>query len=166
MVFAAIVIVLVFTAGTALMMWLGEQINKYGIGNGISILLFAGIIARLPQTVYLHFRVLEAGSRNRRSRLRSAAVLCFCYSLGRSLPRCCLDHHLYAGQRKKDPHPVRKACSRQKDVRRSVQPPSHQGCARRRTSHHLRQLHSFHSEYDQPVRKRQGRLLGRVLQCV
>ena len=51
MVFAAIVIVLVFTAGTALMMWLGEQINKFGIGNGISILLFAGIIARLPFTV-------------------------------------------------------------------------------------------------------------------
>ena len=51
MVFAGIVIVLVFTAGTALMMWLGEQINKYGIGNGISMLLFAGIIARLPVTV-------------------------------------------------------------------------------------------------------------------
>ncbi len=50
-VFAAIVIVLVFTAGTALMMWLGEQINKNGIGNGISILLFAGIIARLPFTI-------------------------------------------------------------------------------------------------------------------
>ena len=52
-VFTAIVIVLVFTAGTALMMWLGEQINKFGIGNGISILLFAGIIARFPRTVYL-----------------------------------------------------------------------------------------------------------------
>ncbi|MBQ0098094.1 MAG: preprotein translocase subunit SecY [Oscillospiraceae bacterium] len=49
--FAAIVIILAFTAGTALMMWLGEQINKYGIGNGISILLFAGIVARLPYTV-------------------------------------------------------------------------------------------------------------------
>ncbi len=49
--FSAIVIVLVFTAGTALMMWLGEQINKSGIGNGISILLFAGIIARLPATI-------------------------------------------------------------------------------------------------------------------
>ena len=46
-IFTAIVIVLVFTAGTALMMWLGEQINKFGVGNGISILLFAGIIARL-----------------------------------------------------------------------------------------------------------------------
>ena len=51
-VFSAIVIVLVFTAGTALMMWLGEQINKNGIGNGISILLFAGIIARLPVTLH------------------------------------------------------------------------------------------------------------------
>jgi preprotein translocase subunit SecY len=49
--FAAAVIILVFTAGTALMMWLGEQINQHGIGNGISILLFAGIIARFPVMV-------------------------------------------------------------------------------------------------------------------
>lgn len=46
--FAAIVIVLCFTAGSALMMWLGEQVNEKGIGNGISILLFAGIISRGP----------------------------------------------------------------------------------------------------------------------
>ena len=46
--FAGIVIVLCFTAGSALMMWLGEQINDKGIGNGISILLFAGIISRAP----------------------------------------------------------------------------------------------------------------------
>lgn len=50
-VFTAIAIILCFTAGTALIMWLGEQINKNGIGNGISILLFAGIVARLPVTV-------------------------------------------------------------------------------------------------------------------
>ncbi len=49
--FSAIVIILAFTAGTALMMWMGEQINKNGIGNGISILLFAGIVARLPWTI-------------------------------------------------------------------------------------------------------------------
>ena len=46
--FGAVVIVLCFTAGSALMMWLGEQINEKGIGNGISILLFAGIISRIP----------------------------------------------------------------------------------------------------------------------
>lgn len=48
-VFAAFVIVLCFTAGSALMMWLGEQIDSKGIGNGISVLLFAGIISRGPQ---------------------------------------------------------------------------------------------------------------------
>lgn len=47
-VFAAATIILTFTAGTALMMWLGEQINQKGIGNGISIILFAGIVARIP----------------------------------------------------------------------------------------------------------------------
>ena len=46
--FAAIVIILCFTAGSALMMWLGEQINNKGVGNGISILLFAGILSRIP----------------------------------------------------------------------------------------------------------------------
>lgn len=48
-VFAAFVIVLCFTAGSALVMWLGEQIDVKGIGNGISILLFSGIISRGPQ---------------------------------------------------------------------------------------------------------------------
>lgn len=48
MVFQAIVIIACFTAGTALIMWLGEQINDKGIGNGISIILFAGIVSRIP----------------------------------------------------------------------------------------------------------------------
>lgn len=48
-IFAAFVIILTLTAGSALVMWLGEQIDVKGIGNGISILLFAGIISRAPQ---------------------------------------------------------------------------------------------------------------------
>ncbi len=48
-IFAAFVIILAFTAGSALVMWLGEQIDVKGIGNGISILLFAGILSRGPQ---------------------------------------------------------------------------------------------------------------------
>ncbi len=48
-IFAGFVIVLAFTAGSALVMWLGEQIDSKGIGNGISILLFAGILSRGPQ---------------------------------------------------------------------------------------------------------------------
>ena len=47
-VWAAIVIVLTFTSGSALIMWLGEQITEHGIGNGISMILFANIIARIP----------------------------------------------------------------------------------------------------------------------
>ena len=46
-----LVIVLSFTAGSAFLMWLGEQITEFGIGNGISIILFAGIISRFPQMV-------------------------------------------------------------------------------------------------------------------
>lgn len=45
------VVVGTFTAGTAVVMWIGELINLRGIGNGISILIFAGIIARLPQMI-------------------------------------------------------------------------------------------------------------------
>ncbi len=48
---AAIVIVLAFTAGSSVVMWMGEQITEYGIGNGISMILFANIIAGLPGMV-------------------------------------------------------------------------------------------------------------------
>ena len=50
-VWAGIVIVLSFTAGSAFVMWLGEQITEFGIGNGISIILFAGIVSRVPSMV-------------------------------------------------------------------------------------------------------------------
>ena len=48
---AGIVIVLCFTAGSAFVMWLGEQITEFGIGNGISIILFAGILSRVPSMI-------------------------------------------------------------------------------------------------------------------
>ena len=48
---SAVAIVLTFTAGTALIMWLGEHITQNGIGNGISIILFAGIISRGPSLI-------------------------------------------------------------------------------------------------------------------
>ena len=47
----ALVIVITFTAGSAIVMWLGEQINEFGIGNGISMILFANIISGIPGTV-------------------------------------------------------------------------------------------------------------------
>ena len=51
-----IVIVLCFTAGSAFVMWLGEQITEFGIGNGISIILFAGILSRVPGAVSTMYR--------------------------------------------------------------------------------------------------------------
>ena len=51
-IWAAIVIILTFTSGSALIMWLGEQITEFGIGNGISIILFASIVSRFPTDVY------------------------------------------------------------------------------------------------------------------
>ncbi len=50
-VFQALIIIFCFTAGTALLMWLGEQINSNGIGNGISLILFTGIVSRIPSLV-------------------------------------------------------------------------------------------------------------------
>ena len=49
--FRAVVIIACFTAGSAIIMWLGEKINEHGIGNGISMILFANILSRLPAIV-------------------------------------------------------------------------------------------------------------------
>jgi preprotein translocase subunit SecY len=53
--------VMTLTAGTAFIMWLGEQITERGIGNGISLIIFAGIIARMPAAVGNTFRLLSTG---------------------------------------------------------------------------------------------------------
>jgi len=49
------------TAGTAFIMWLGEQISERGIGNGISLIIFAGIVARMPQAMGNTFRMMSTG---------------------------------------------------------------------------------------------------------
>ncbi len=49
------------TAGTAFIMWLGEQITERGIGNGISLIIFAGIVARLPNAIISTVRLIRAG---------------------------------------------------------------------------------------------------------
>ena len=61
-VWAAIVIVVTFTAGSALLMWMGEQITEFGIGNGISIILFSSIVSRFPAGVINLVRRAAAGS--------------------------------------------------------------------------------------------------------
>jgi preprotein translocase subunit SecY len=53
--------VITLTAGTAFIMWLGEQITERGIGNGISLIIFAGIVARMPTAVGNTFRLMRTG---------------------------------------------------------------------------------------------------------
>ena len=60
-IWSAIVIILTFTSGSALIMWLGEQITEFGIGNGISMILFASIISRLPTSLITTVRNITAG---------------------------------------------------------------------------------------------------------
>ena len=59
---AFLVIVVSFIAGSAFVMWMGEQITEFGIGNGISIILFAGILSRVPTLVGQMFAGLRAGT--------------------------------------------------------------------------------------------------------
>ncbi len=58
----ALTIILTFTAGTAFLMWLGEQINEKGIGNGISMLIFAGIVSRGPVLVSTIWSGIKSGA--------------------------------------------------------------------------------------------------------
>ena len=61
-VFSVILVILVLTAGTAFLMWLGEQINEKGVGNGISLIIFAGIVARIPSGIRSLITSIEAGT--------------------------------------------------------------------------------------------------------
>ncbi|GHV54987.1 protein translocase subunit SecY [Spirochaetia bacterium] len=64
-----IIAILTVTTGTMFLMWIGEQITKRGIGNGISLLIFAGIVARLPQAIW------ELGGRVRNNDLNLVQVI-------------------------------------------------------------------------------------------
>ena len=58
------VVAIILTAGTCLLMWIGEQITAYGIGNGISVIIFAGIVARLPDGLETIYQYIQNGTIN------------------------------------------------------------------------------------------------------
>jgi preprotein translocase subunit SecY len=60
----AVTIVICFVAGASLIIWLGDQINEKGIGNGISMILFAGIVARMPSSVFSLIQTMQADMKN------------------------------------------------------------------------------------------------------
>ena len=61
-IWAALVIIVSFIAGSAFVMWMGEQITEFGVGNGISIILFAGILSRVPNMVSSMISGITAGT--------------------------------------------------------------------------------------------------------
>ncbi len=54
--------ILTLTTGTAFVMWLGEQITERGIGNGISLIIFAGIVASFPTAVFNSIQQVQRGA--------------------------------------------------------------------------------------------------------
>ena len=71
---AGLVIVISFTAGSAFLMWLGEQITEFGIGNGISIILFGGIVSRVPSMVMGMITGVQNWSHNNKAAAEAAAA--------------------------------------------------------------------------------------------
>ena len=59
-----LIIAITLTAGTTLLMWIGEQITAQGVGNGISLIIFAGIVAALPKNIGTIYQYLQAGTIN------------------------------------------------------------------------------------------------------
>lgn len=57
-------ITIILTAGTCLLMWVGEQITAHGVGNGISLIIFAGIVARLPEGISTMYQYIQTGTIN------------------------------------------------------------------------------------------------------
>lgn len=60
--FSVLLITITLTAGTILLMWIGEEITQFGIGNGISLIIFAGIVSRLPDALGVLYKYLQAGT--------------------------------------------------------------------------------------------------------
>lgn len=69
-----LIIAITLTAGTVLLMWIGEQITAQGIGNGISLIIFAGIVAALPKNIAMIYQYVQAGTINYFSVLLFAVI--------------------------------------------------------------------------------------------
>ncbi len=75
--FSVSIIVLTLAAGTAFLMWLGEQINENGIGNGISLIIFGGIISRVPSAIHMIWIKLQGGEAGQGAELDIVTLILF-----------------------------------------------------------------------------------------
>ncbi len=137
--FTLIVLVLTMTAGTAMIMWIGELITDRGIGNGMSILIFTSIAARIP---------VEG-----KAILASAGGVVFGV-----IVVIALGDHRRGRLRRTRPAPpsgaVRQADDRSQDVRRHVDLSTAQGEPGRRHPSHLRNVVALHTVADRPAHRR------------
>ena len=135
-IFTLVVIVLVMTSGAALVMWMGELITERGIGNGMSLLIFAGIAARIPSEGK---SILDS-----RGGIIFAAVC-----VGRA------GHHRRRGLRRAGPAPypgaVRQAHGGPAHVRRNLDVSAVEGQPGRRYPGHFRVVADLHSAPDHPA---------------
>ena len=134
-IFNLTIIVITMTAGTAVIMWLGELITERGIGNGMSLLIFASIAARIPAE---GANILRNGGAGLRRRLLLRA-----------------GHHRQRGLRRAGPAPdpgaVRQAHGRPPDVRRHLDLPAAEGEPGRRHPGHLRLVAALPAGPDRPA---------------
>ena len=149
-VFIAFVIILSFIAGTSIVVWMGNQINDKGIGNGISMLLFAGILARFPVMA----GTLGELTKNEPQRyfFESLGILILFIAMIAFTCACAYSSgHIYRHGREKNSSSICKEGSRQKAVWRSVHTHSGQGLHERRYADHLRHVLYVSAQHDQPV---------------
>ena len=119
---------LTLTTGTALIMWLGEQISEKGIGNGISLIIFAGIVVRLPSAIVSSYTLLATG---RAQAVRAARALVMMVAGHRR-------GHRDARRAAEDPGAVCQAGGRPAHVRGPVHPHPAPNQHRGRDPGHLR----------------------------
>ena len=137
-VFEAIVIIACYCAGAALIMWMGEKIDEYGIGNGISLILFVNIISRIPT---LCGEVYGWGNAWWSKILFCVGAVVVLRGRGCRLRRSDRLHRPCDGVRAPLARAVCKEGCRQEDVRRPGNDPSDQAEHERRYADHLRFLH-------------------------
>ena len=128
--------VLTLTAGTAFIMWLGEQITDRGIGNGMSLLIFAGIVAGLPRGVGDLVQKIQTNAWGSMTFLVSL-LLTGRHGGGGGLHRVC------GALRAAHSHPERAAHRGPAHDGRPIEPSAPEGELRRRHAGHLRQLDPF-----------------------
>ncbi len=135
--------VLTLTAGTAFIMWLGEQITDRGIGNGMSLLIFAGIVAGLPRGI---------GDLVQKVQTDAWGPMTYCRrdSARRRHGRSGGVHRLCGAQRAAYSHPERAAHSGTAHDGRPIEPFAAEGELGRRDADYLRQLDSFGSHAIRP----------------